>query len=360
MRMRTAVAGCLLLAFVATLAAAQRHEAILLDANAYDPVPSPDGKLIAYVVTGRKLQGGSGGFGRSNLETDVKFCDPDGQTLSTPQREGFLGEWLSDSSAVVSFRDWRFALLDLGGGAQSQSMLSDRNASDSINVSERVVYLAKIRKFVWIENSGSHTLLQTEAGPIAVFAPGTFPEYSVIAPSPDGRYLAIAGPELGQTLWVYDTEKKTLVNLGTITIHPDSGWNYFVPAWNPWFPDGKHLAFFSESTLRVASPDGKQRRDLLKAVHAGLAIPSPDGSRIAYATFAARPRKLRHDLNFWAGSLLWIVPSSGGAPVQLTQPSQDETYDLRWLTSDSLIFDRISEGLWNEHARIWTVSIENR
>ena len=93
------------------------------DLNAYDPVPSPDGKLIAYVLTGRKLEGGSGGFGRSNLQSDVKFCDSSGQTLQNPYAEGFLGEWLPDSSEIVSFRDWKFSLLDPGGSKESQSML---------------------------------------------------------------------------------------------------------------------------------------------------------------------------------------------------------------------------------------------
>ena len=151
-----------------------------------------------------------------------------------------------------------------------------------------------------------------------------------------------------------------MANLGSLTIHPDPWWDYIKPSWNPWFADGKHLAFFSGTSLYITSPDGKERRELLKADHGGLAIPSPDGTLVAYATFSARPRNGRKDLDFWGGSSLWIVPSEGGAPRQVTNSSEDETYDLRWLTRESLIFDRIGEGIFNGHARIWTVPIGNR
>lgn len=111
-RMRYQVAGWLLFIGLGAYSAAQtQQETLLFDLNAYDPVPSPDGRLIAYVLTGRKLEGGSGGFGRSNLQSDVKFCDPGGQTLQNPYAEGFLGEWLPDSSGIVSFRDWKFSCL---------------------------------------------------------------------------------------------------------------------------------------------------------------------------------------------------------------------------------------------------------
>jgi len=121
--MKTQVVACLLLIGQATFATAQQQqETLLFELNAYEPVPSPNGKLIAYVLTGRKLEGGSGGFGRSNLQSDVKFCDPSGQMLQSSNMEGFLGEWLSDSSAVVGYRDWRFALLSPSGNRDSDSM----------------------------------------------------------------------------------------------------------------------------------------------------------------------------------------------------------------------------------------------
>jgi hypothetical protein len=257
------IAACLLLIGLAAPSAAQRQqETLLFDFNAYDPVPSPDGRLIAYVLTGRKLEGGSGGFGRSNLQSDVKFCDPSGQTLQNPNAEGFLGEWLPDSSEIVSFRNWKFALLDPRGSRESQSMLPGLTVEQWEKLPERVAYLSTLHKFIWIENTASGAVLQSTAGPVAELDDVQLPP--LIVPSPDERFLAIASPSYGD-LHVYDTVKRTIFSLGNITIHPDSVWDWSKPSWNPWFPDGKHLAFFSGSLLVVASPDGKQRQELLKA-----------------------------------------------------------------------------------------------
>lgn len=361
--MKTLVVACLLLIGSVGTAAAQYQEKQLFDLNAYQPAPRPDGKLIAYVLTGRKLQGGTGGFGGSNLQSDVRFCDASGQTLQGSDMEGFLGEWLPDGSDVVAYRDWRFALLSPNGSRGSDSIFRGRETGPLLGkqlLPERVAYLSKLGKFVWLEYSDTSTILQTATGPIAEFAGMPVRTSAVIVPSPDERYLAMGEPSSGRSLWVYDSLTKTLANLGSLTIHPDPEWDYIKPGWNPWFADGKHLAFFSGASLNVVSPDGKERRELLKADHGGLAIPSPDGTLVAYATFSPRPLKIRKDLNFWGASTLWIVPSGGGTPKQVTNASKDETYDLRWLTNGSLIFDRISEGMFNEHARIWTVSVANQ
>jgi hypothetical protein len=47
------------------------NETLLSAENAYNPIPSPDGKYIAYVRTGWGKPGGSGGFGRSNLVSEL-------------------------------------------------------------------------------------------------------------------------------------------------------------------------------------------------------------------------------------------------------------------------------------------------
>ncbi|QNI33946.1 PD40 domain-containing protein [Alloacidobacterium dinghuense] len=359
--MRHQIAACVLfIGSVGGAAAAQQHETQLFELNAYEPVPSPDGKLIAYVLTGRKVEMFAG-LGRSHLQSDVRFCDPSGQALQGSNIEGFLGEWLSNSSAVVGYRDWRFALLSPSGSRESDSMLRGRDMKTMLpRLPERVAYLSKLGKFVWLEYTDTSTVLQTTAGPMAEFEGMPVRTSAVIVPSPDERYLSMGETDAGHSLWVYDTKEKTLANLGSLTIHPDPGWDYFKPGWNPWFADGKHLAFFSGTSLYITSPNGKERRELLKADHGGLAIPSPDGTLVAYATFSPRPRNGRKDVDFWGGSSLWIAPSGGGVPRQVTNTSEDETYDLRWLTRESLIFDRIGEVIFNGHARIWTVPIGNR
>jgi aryl-alcohol dehydrogenase-like predicted oxidoreductase len=83
---------------------------------------------------------------------------------------------------------------------------------------------------------------------------------------------------------------------------------------------------------------------------------------LVHAVRAAADRKgvtpAQFALAWIAAQKPWIVPIPG-TTVQITPPSEDETFDLRWLTRHSLIFDRITEGIFNEHARIWTVHVDN-
>ena len=56
---------------------------------------------------------------------------------------------------------------------------------------------------------------------------------------------------------------------------------------------------------------------------AGLAVPSPHGKRVAYVTFTPRPMKLRADLKFWGGKVIWTLPADGkDKPVQITLPNR--------------------------------------
>jgi hypothetical protein len=331
------------------------QETLLFDVNAYNPVPSPDGKLIAYDVTGRDLNG-SVGFGRSHLLSQVEVCDLSGKTRWNPKVDGFLGEWLPDSSAIGTYRDWHFALAGPTGARESGS-IPDQFSDHLPPPAERATYLPKFGAFVWVERedvgtSLERTVLQTNNGRIATLDT-KIPTAALIVPSPDQRYLAVGG----SGLWVYDTEMLTWTNLGNLTIHPDSGWDYVKPSWNPWFSDSRHLAFFSGTDLYIASPDGKARRKLLEAANAGLAIPSPDGTLVAFIRSIPRPMKGRPDLSFWGGSSIWVVPSGGGKAVPISKPSDDETYDLRWLSNTSVVFDRVGEGLFNEGARIWIAPV---
>ena len=353
MRLRV-IAGVLLGAAIH----APSQEMLFSHVNAYNPVPSPDGKLIAYDVTGRKLSGGSGGFGRSNLLSQIEFCDRNGNRLKGPDVEGFLGEWLPDSSAISTYRDWRFALVSPGSILQS-SLMRSQSPDNAPVPAERATYVQKFGAFVWIEDGNPGTILQTRNGPIARLET-MLPVSALIVSSPDERYLAIGKPSTETSeghLWIFDTAIQTLTDLGSFTIHPDPEWDYTKPSWNPWFSESHNLAFFSRSALYVVSSDGKKRRKLLEATGAGLAIPSPDGSMVAFLTSIPRPMKMRPDLSFWGGTSIWVVPTGGGKAIAITKPSDAKTYGLRWLSNTSLIFDRIGEGLFNSGARIWTVPI---
>src|ERR1700723_1016485 len=164
-----AIAGVLLGVTIQVLA--QDRETVLFDFDAYNPVPSPDGKLIAYDLTGRKLIGGSGGFGRSNLLSQIEFSDLSGNNRRNPNVEGFLGEWPPDSRAIATYRDWQFALVGPDGikqhGAMPKPFFEDRQVPE-----ERATYLPTLGEFVWIgcEDIGTaqqRTVLKTKSGPIA-------------------------------------------------------------------------------------------------------------------------------------------------------------------------------------------------
>ena len=127
----------------------------------------------------------------------------------------------------------------------------------------------------------------------------------MLVPSPNERYLALIRTEPrggSNRLWVYDRQRGSWADFGEIIVHPNEGWDYLKPAWNPWFADSSRIAYLSASGIAVSSPDGKSKQIISRPrVAAGLVVPSPDGRYIAYATFEPRPMKHRHDLKFWGG-----------------------------------------------------------
>lgn len=353
-RLMAAALTCLLV----RISTAQHAATLFLKETAYDPLPSPDGKHVAFVLTGRRQSGGTGGFGRSNLRSQIGFANASGTLIQDTTADGFLSGWVQDGSAVVSYRDWRFALVGLEGEKKNSGSMAEREDLSAPQPAERVAYVSTRKTFTWITHAKGTSLLQTPVGPLATFK-GLLPLSGLIISSPDGRYLIVGGPTPykweSHDLWVFDTQNRTWADLGPLTVHPDPDWDYIKPSWNPWFADGKRIAFFSGKTLCIASPDGRERQTLLKADDAGLAVPSKDGHTIAYVSFTKRSRKNQPDHSFWGGSTIWVVPSAGGTPHQITAATEDETFSLNWLNRSTLIFDRIGETMFSEDARIWTV-----
>jgi len=169
--------------------------------------------------------------------------------------------------------------------------------------------------------------------------------------SPNGRYIAVVGPlpqygrAAGGNLLIYDLQKKTWAEFGPVVIHPDANWDYVKPSWDPWFADSSHLVYATETALFVSTPDGSEKRMILKldGPH-GLPVPSPDGKVVAFATFQSRPMNVRPDLMFWGDSTIWVTPISPNSTAKtVTYRNPDTTYDLRWLDSRTLVFDRIGD-----------------
>jgi hypothetical protein len=349
------IALCGLALFYSLRSAAQSTAEVLLSTeNAFNAIPSPDGRLIAYVRTGWGREGGSSGFGRSNLRSEVVVMTSTGENVSrSPVANAFLFGWTTDSHDLICYRDWHFFLVGPNGAVSRQA--EETGGDEDFSRSERVAYLSQLDTFVWVEHQRSpRTLLLSQRGPVAESSTVTG---AIVIPSPDERFIAIAGN--GANLLVYDLVEKTWANLGKADIHPHTDWDYIKPSWNPWFADSSRLVFFSGRSLVVASPDGRHRTVVYESgLPAGLPVPSPDGEQIAFVTFTPRPVKVRPDLKFWGGTTIWMVPVNGTKkPRAITSTSDDTTYDLNWAGNDRLVFDRISDTPFYSHARVWSVTV---
>jgi hypothetical protein len=174
-----------------------------------------------------------------------------------------------------------------------------------------------------------------------------------LIPSPDERYLAI----VGRHLWIFDITSRGLVDFGQIQIHSSEQWDYIKSSWDPWFRDSSLVTFSTGRAIYVASPDGAIRERIAENVPASLPVPSPDGQSIAYVTFTPRPIKMRADLSFFGDATVWVIRRGQEKSVRVTGHTDDTTLGLRWLNSETVIFDRISDEPFYRHARIWTAPV---
>jgi hypothetical protein len=379
---RLVVAACVVVSSAAYEAAGWTPAETPLSAteNAYNPVPSPDTKLIAYVRTGWGRHFGSGGFGRSNLVSEVMLMSAEGVAVSAkPLADAFLYGWTTDGGNVVCYRDGEYSVVSPGGGVITAGRLPEW--SDDYDVSERAAFLSGAGSVLWLQNyytdvkrvalspSSSHmtreferSVIRSQGEEVARF-PSRLNADEMLVPSPDERRLALirsAASSGGQRLWVYDTRQKTWADLGAIIIHPYEEWDYLKPAWNPWFADGSRLAYVNASgSVVVSSPDGKSTTVVSKPGRAaGLAAPSPDGTRVAYVTFEPRPMKMRADLKFWGGSTVWVAPVAPNSKARaVTSKDSDTTYSLHWLGDHQLVFDRVADEPFFKKSRLWKVEV---
>lgn len=342
------------LIFVLGAEAQSPREVLLTPDNAYNPMPSPDGRHIAYVRTGWGEKGVVG-FGRGSLVSEVKLMNAEGAPAPKILAEDyFLSGWTPDSTRVVCYRDLRFALVSMDGKQDPKGRIP--NDPDSYTSAEWVAYSPSLATVLWSRPvDKSHGAIETP-GRTITREPGFWNER--VVPSPDGRYLAVFAESSQTDLRIYDLWLELWTDLGTISIHPDKDWSYVQPDWSPWFADGSRLVFLRNSSLVVASPDGATKAEIKVNGPAGLPAASPDGQAIAYVTFEPRPMKVRPDLHFWGSTTIWVVLASGvSEPYQVTGKTQDEVLDLKWLSNDEVVFDRIADTPLYQHARIWKVAV---
>jgi hypothetical protein len=297
---------------------------------------------------------GSGGFGRSNLVSEVEVISADG-SLNTKSTiaQAFISGWTPDSTQLVCYRDWIYLLVSLDGtrAAEGQVPQTPFNRPEWVSYSPSlatIVWTHMVDKSRWTIETPDRVLVSTES-PIGERA----------IPSPNGRYIAVYGEYSPTELKVYDTQTGKWSDLGKISIHPDGySWHDFWPSWNPWFADSSRLAFFVGSTLVISTPDGQQKTETVIDVQAGLPLPSPDGKSIAFVTAEPRRRKANASAQFWGNTTVWAistVPKS--LPRAVTQKSEDATYDLNWLNNNTVVFDRIADEVFYQRTRIWKANV---
>src|SRR6202040_3694510 len=91
--------------------------------NGYNPIPSPDGRYIAYVRTGWGEKSWVG-FGRASLVSDVKIVNTGGApTSKTLAQDYFLSGWTPDSTHLLCFRDGRYTLVSIDGKADTKGKI---------------------------------------------------------------------------------------------------------------------------------------------------------------------------------------------------------------------------------------------
>ena len=264
-------AASLAFAFGAMAQSSSESLSLLTTDNAYNPIPSPDGRYVAYVRTGWGEQANFS-FGRSSLVSDVKIMSVEGAaTPRTLAKEYFLSGWTPDSTQVVCYRDWRYALVTTEGKQVMVGRLP--NDPNKHPASEWVAYAPSLATIVWSRVIDSQGVIETPSRTLVteeLFA-------DRVVPSPDGRHLAIFGQFPQTSLRVYDLRLKSWTDLGRISIHPDKDWWYIQPHWNPWFADSSRLVFLRDSSLVITTPDGSQKTEINIDGPAGLPVPSPSG-----------------------------------------------------------------------------------
>jgi Tol biopolymer transport system component len=361
-----------------TIAQAKGEALVSVTENACNPIPSPDGSMIAFVRTGR-WEKGSGGLGRSNLRSQVMVMDTQGRLLTEkPLADAFLAGWTSDGKNLICYRDGQYLTVSPDGETLREGRLP--NPSDTYDISERIAFLSTTGSFLWLQNHYKNikrtvtsaateyitrdfvrSVINSSQGEIARFNSQLNTD-AMVVPSPNERYLAlirISSAGGYSHLWIYDRQGKSWADLGDIVIHPEEDWDYIKPTWNPWFADSSRVAFISPSSIVISSPDGRSKQNISNpGPTAGLAVPSPDGKHIAYATFEPRQMKQRPDLKFWGGSRIWVIPTGSKSKARpVTAKNEDTTYCLRWLNNSQLVFDRIADESFYSKARLWKTDI---
>jgi Tol biopolymer transport system component/serine/threonine protein kinase len=163
--------------------------------------------------------------------------------------------------------------------------------------------------------------------------------------SPDGSSLAYSSDQNGG-FEIY--EKSLAVGGREMQLTSDGGPN-FEPAWSP---DGKQIAYYSRKRggIWLIPALGGSARQLTD--FGSRPAWSPDGSKIAFQSDPLPPLGI-NTLDALPPSTIWVVPTQGGSPTQVTQKGNPRgghgapswSPDGKWIAFSSSEFS--FGGIWS-------------
>jgi hypothetical protein len=339
--------------------------------NGTVPMVSPDGQWVAYVETGWRRPGGTGGNGRTNLLSLTHAVRADG-TGDRIVSDMFLTSWLADSKRIASSRDGYAAVCDLEGKPviefgwewpgyvpqpESDWRTGELRAQRGVRMPHSKHLALDYNDLV----SGENAAFSPEGqwfGPIwdgenAKFLDAKNQPFTIEIPEPDNwlGQLAIGSPDGKYIMLLLNSA--AIINMQTRSAwiiqdmdeipsdYEMGNWDYRKARWNPWSKDGAWCAFIRNGQVWIMKPDGSESKQItFDSTQKVFPTFSRNGKQLAYITW--QPDERLHYKRLGPTDL-WVVELETELAVRVTAQSSGRIYSLDWLNDSTIIFDRIEQ-----------------